>query len=124
MWIVSAALNSKNVCIPPDIVLGGLVLRQVWVVFEPLRIDTTTAMFARLSHMVTLLVLGMWIWYVRRLLNSSGIPSLDFIFYGRRYRYGFIAQLSGTTEYGYQWVKPLLVMYGIPPAVGAVRPQH
>ena len=40
----------------------------------------------------------------------------------RKYRHYFITQLSGSTEYGYKWVKPLLVMYAVPPVVFAVSP--
>ncbi|RPD52945.1 hypothetical protein L226DRAFT_564026 [Lentinus tigrinus ALCF2SS1-7] len=95
---VSAIIvNVKKVCLPGDIILdSGLRIQGVWEIFEPGAIDPTTASLTRLSHLVALFVLALWIW---------------------KHRQGFVAQLSGSTEQGFGWVKPLLVMYVTPPVV-------
>ncbi|RPD52927.1 hypothetical protein L226DRAFT_365687 [Lentinus tigrinus ALCF2SS1-7] len=96
---VSAAANMKKVCLPSDIVLdssGVIRIQRMWQIFDPRGVDRTTASLTKLSHMVALFVLMLWIW---------------------RHRQGFVAQLRGSTEDGFGWIKPILIMYATSPVV-------
>ncbi|TFK83156.1 hypothetical protein K466DRAFT_589971 [Polyporus arcularius HHB13444] len=94
---VSAAINVRKVCWPGNIILGnGMRIKAQWEVFDPRGIDPTTGKLTQLSHMLVLAVLAMSVW---------------------KHRHAYIAHLSGTTEMGYGWVRPLLFMNVLPPAV-------
>ncbi|RPD52948.1 hypothetical protein L226DRAFT_617685 [Lentinus tigrinus ALCF2SS1-7] len=94
---VSAVLNVQKVCFPGDIITEtGFRIKREWEIFDPHGIDPTTAKLTNLSHMVTLAVLALWVW---------------------KYRNAFVAQLNGSTENGYSWIRPLLIVCAVPPAV-------
>ena len=56
-------VNVKNVCISGGSILDSdMSVEHVWELFQPPDIDPFTAGFAKLSHMLTLLIFGLWFW--------------------------------------------------------------
>ncbi|RPD53782.1 hypothetical protein L226DRAFT_541077 [Lentinus tigrinus ALCF2SS1-7] len=99
---VSVLLHVKETCLPEDLILNnGERMQRTWQmrIFEPRRIDPATAKFIWLLHTVALVLLALWAW---------------------KHRQSYIDTLRGSAEAGYGWIKTLLVMYAIPPAVMAV----